>query len=68
MIVKQIKELKILQKINQVLKKLVLTQKLKRVILVALIIKQQLMEKNLKVSEGKNTQLTLGKDLFLKRF
>ena len=26
------------------------------------------MEKNLKVSEGKNTQLELGKDLFIKGF
>ena len=29
---------------------------------------QQLMTNLLKVGEGKNTQLTLGKDLFLKGF
>ena len=57
-----------MQKISLVLKKLALTQKQKKSDLVVIDYKATVDGKEFKGSEGKNTQLTLGKDLFLKGF
>ena len=56
-----------MQKINQVLKKLPDT-KAREGDLVVLDYNATVDDKPFKGSEGKNTQLTLGKDLFLKGF
>ena len=57
-----------MQKINLALKKLAPETKAKEGDLVVLDYKATVDGKEFKGSEGKNTQLTLGKDLFLKGF